>query len=43
VLQGSVTLTVFGHLQPALGDGDAMFASEIDALADRLGLPRESD
>ncbi len=41
VLHGVISLTVFGHLTPGLGDADDLFDTELALLADRLGLPRD--
>jgi AcrR family transcriptional regulator len=37
-LHGLVTLEVFGHLAPAIGDGDALFEQELDAIVAQSGL-----
>jgi len=37
-LHGLVTLEVFGHLAPAVGDGTALFAQELDAIVAQSGL-----
>jgi AcrR family transcriptional regulator len=37
-LHGLVTLEVFGHLAPALGDGSALFAQELEAIVRQSGL-----
>jgi hypothetical protein len=37
-LHGLVTLEVFGHLAPAIGDGSALFAQELDGLIAQSGL-----
>ena len=37
-LHGLVTLEVFGHLAPAVGDGAALFEQELDAIIRQSGL-----
>ena len=37
-LHGLVTLEVFGHLAPAVGDGAALFQQELDAIIRQSGL-----
>ena len=37
-LHGLVTLEVFGHLAPAVGDGDALFEQELEAIVAQSGL-----
>ena len=37
-LHGLVTLEVFGHLAPAIGDGAALFEQELDAIVATSGL-----
>ena len=37
-LHGLVTLEVFGHLAPAIGDGTALFAQELDGIVAQSGL-----
>ena len=37
-LHGLVTLEVFGHLAPAVGDGAALFEQEMDAIVAQSGL-----
>jgi AcrR family transcriptional regulator len=37
-LHGLVTLEVFGHLAPAIGDGAALFEQELDAIVAQSGL-----
>ena len=37
-LHGLVTLEVFGHLAPAVGDGTALFEQELDAIVRQSGL-----
>jgi AcrR family transcriptional regulator len=37
-LHGLVTLEVFGHLEPAVGDGTALFAQELENLIAQSGL-----
>jgi hypothetical protein len=37
-LHGLVTLEVFGHLAPAIGDGDALFTQELEAIVAQSGL-----
>jgi AcrR family transcriptional regulator len=37
-LHGVVTLEVFGHLAPAIGDGAALFEQELDAVIGQAGL-----
>jgi AcrR family transcriptional regulator len=39
-LHGLVTLEVFGHLAPAVGDGDALFEQELEAIVAQSGLER---
>jgi AcrR family transcriptional regulator len=37
-VHGLVTLEVFGHLAPAVGDGAALFEQELDAIVRQSGL-----
>ena len=37
-LHGLVTLEVFGHLAPAVGDGAALFQQELDSIIVQSGL-----
>jgi AcrR family transcriptional regulator len=37
-LHGLVTLEVFGHLRPAIGDGAALFEQELEAIVAQAGL-----
>ena len=37
-LHGLVTLEVFGHLAPAVGDGAALFEQELEAIIRQSGL-----
>jgi AcrR family transcriptional regulator len=38
-VHGLVTLEVFGHLAPAVGDGTALFTQELEAIIRQSGLP----
>ena len=37
-VHGLVTLEVCGHLAPAVGDGTALFAQELEAIIRQSGL-----
>jgi hypothetical protein len=37
-VHGLVTLEVFGHLAPAVGDGAALFEQELEAIIRQSGL-----
>lgn len=38
-LQGLIMLELFGHIEPVVGDADALYRAEVRALIDRMGLP----
>jgi hypothetical protein len=37
-LFGTVSFELFGHTSGVIGDHDAFFAQQVDAMADALGL-----
>jgi hypothetical protein len=38
-IHGMVTLELFQHLQPEIGDTEALYQHEVARLLDRLGFP----
>ena len=38
-IHGMVTLELFHHLQPTIGDTEALYRYEVNAYLDQLGLP----